>query len=847
MTINRLIDKGGGLDMSSNRHNSRVERNQKQQQQKKRKHRHKWGPWKKILLSLLALFSLVIIGCGIVLAVMIHGAPELAASDLESPLSTRIYDQDGELVSTVFDQENRVKVDIDEVPELVQDAVISIEDKRFRDHHGIDIRRLFGAAISNVKYGWGAEGASTITQQVIKSTVLTSEKTLTRKVQEAWLALQLERKYSKDEILEMYLNNVYFGHGAYGIKTASSVYFDQKDLSKLKASQAALLAGMPNLPSADDPFKHPERAKERRDLVLSEMADNDVLSKQQADKAKDKAIADILKEKEKKQESNDPYAAYVDTVYEQLVKQDEVVTEKEFYQDGLEIHTYLDSEAQREVYDLLQSKEIAYPDENFEAGLSLVDTNTGAVKAVGGGRQFEAIGYMNYGTAVKNQPGSTIKPVLDYGPAIEHLNWPTSHTLSDEKYQYSDGTPINEWDNEYWGDVSMRRALEWSRNIPALKAFQAVGPDKAQKFAEGLGIPIDPIYESAAIGGFDGVSPLQMASAYAAFGNGVTYNEPNTVKEIVYPDGKVWEPEPKSETAMHDYTAYMTTDMLKTVVASGTGTQANVDGIPVAGKTGTTNIPQEVKQQYGLGNGVIDSWFSGYTSEYSLAVWTGYPSLKNKDGDIQYIRYDGSQDIAKQLFQRLMSEISDPDTLDFEKPDSVVSKGSELYVKGKEPAKQQTDPEKNTEPDTSDQEQEKDPEKEEEKTEEDEKDAEEPDTSEEDQEKQDEDPVKEEKQEEEDAEESDTSEQEQDKQEEDPVKEENKEEKKDKNDTEPPEQEDKNQDNQRPEEDQSQNDDQSGKNQGSDGQKKEGDQNNKDNGQKKEDEKKDDASSDGET
>src|SRR5699024_7010663 len=316
---------------------------------------------------------------------------------------------------------------------MVQDAVISIEDKRFRDHHGIDVRRLFGAAISNIKNGWGAEGGSTITQQVINRTVLTSENPLTRKVEEAWLAFQLLRKYLKDEILETYLNNVYFGHGAYGIPTASTIYFDEQDFCKLNVSQAAWPAGMPNLLSAEDPFKPTERAKERRDHVLSEMADNDVLSKQQANKAKDKEISEILREKEKKQESNNPYAAYVDTVYEQLVKQDEVVTEKEFYQDGLEIHTYLDSVAQREVYDLLQSKEIAYPDENFEAGLSLVDTKTGAVKAVGGGRQFKAIGYMNYGTDVKNQPGSTIKPILDYGPAIEHLNWPTSHTLSDEK------------------------------------------------------------------------------------------------------------------------------------------------------------------------------------------------------------------------------------------------------------------------------------------------------------------------------------------------------------------------------------------------------------------------------
>ncbi len=834
--------------MSSNRQNSRMER--RQQQQKKRVHRHTWGPWKKILLSVLALIALGVIACGIMLAVMIHRAPSLEASDLESPLSTRIYDQDGELVSTVFDQENRVKVQIDEVPEMVQDAVISIEDKRFRDHHGIDFRRLGGAVVSNIKNGWGAEGGSTITQQVIKRTVLTSEKTLTRKVQEAWLALQLERKYSKDEILEMYLNNVYFGHGAYGIKTASIVYFGEKDLSELNASQAALLAGMPNLPSADDPFKHPERAKNRRDLVLSEMADHHVISKQQADEAKGKQISEILREKEQKQESNDPYAAYIDTVYQQLVKQEKVVTEKEFYQDGLEIYTFLDSKAQQKVYDLLQSDEIPYPDENFETGLTLVDTKTGAVQAVGGGRQFEAIGYTNYGSTVTNQPGSTIKPILDYGPAIEHLNWSTSHTLSDERYQYSDGTPINEWDNEYWGDVSMRRALEWSRNIPALKAFQAVGPEKAQKFAAGLGIHIDPIFEAASIGGFDGVAPMQMAAAYAAFGNGGTYNEPNTVKKIVYPDGKVWEPEQKSEKAMHDYTAYMITDMLKTVVASGTGTQANVDGIPVAGKTGSTNIPQEIKDQYGLGNGVKDSWFSGYTTEYSLAVWTGYPSMKNKDGEIQYIRYDGSENIAKQLFRQLMSEISDPNTPDFKKPDSVIANGSELYVKGMEPKHQQPVQEKSTEPDNSEQEQKEEPEKEEkqdedEADEENEKDEEESDTSEEEQEKPDEEPVEEEEQEEKDAEEPDTSEQEQDKQDEN-QQQEDKDKDKDKDKETGSDQNDKKQDNQKPEEkDPPQNDEQGRENQGSGGKEQQDKQNNKDNGQQKEEKKQNDSDSGG--
>src|SRR5699024_580084 len=385
---------------------------------------------------------------------MIHDAPKLNVDNLQFQESTRIYDEDGEQIDTLFHEENRINVSIDDVPEKVQNAILSIEDKRFYDHKGIDIRRLAGAAVSNFKNGWGAEGGSTLTQQVIKRTVLTPEKTLKRKVQEAWLALKLERKYSKEEILELYLNNVYFGHGAYGIKTASVTYFGEEDLSKLNISQIALLAGLPNSPSSTDPFKHPEKAEERRNKVLTAMADNGFITKEQSDDSKAVAVTDTVLEEEKSQEKDNPYNAYVDTVYDQLVNVEKVVTDEEFFQGGLKIYTHLDTDAQQETYDLLHADHIAYPDENFEAGLSLVDTETGAIKAVGGGRNFKAISYTNYGSHVQHQPGSTIKPILDYGPAIEHLKWPTSHILSDEPYEYSDGTPINEWDGEYWGAVS---------------------------------------------------------------------------------------------------------------------------------------------------------------------------------------------------------------------------------------------------------------------------------------------------------------------------------------------------------------------------------------------------------
>src|SRR5699024_10189064 len=541
----------------ANKSTSRKERKQQEQQAQKNRPKRKW--WKKIVLILLLCFLAVGIVFLAIIGKMIYSAPELKASDLETPTSTQLYDEDGELIGNVFEEENRVHVDIDDVPDDVKNAIVSIEDKRFYKHKGIDYRRISKAAIANFRQGWGAEGGSTITQQVIKGSVLSSEKTLTRKVQEAWLALKLERQYSKDEILEMYLNNVYLGNGAYGVKTASKTYFN-KDLDDLNISQIALLAGLPNAPSADEPFNEPERAEKRRNKVLNAMVSNNIISEEEAAEAKDKSIEDIV-EKTDTSRGDTAFKGFIDTVYDQIVNRDEIVTEEEFYEGGLKIYTTANSEAQELVHELMHSENFPYPDDAYETGIALVDTETGAVQALGGGRNFQAIHDTNYGASSSNSPGSTIKPILDYGPAIEHLNWSTEKILSDEEYSYDDGTPVREWDGEYWGDISMRRALEWSRNIPAVKAFQEVGKDKTKEFANNLDIEVDTTYDSAALGSFEeGSTPLQMAEAYAAFGNGGTFNKPSLVKKIEYQDGTEWEAEePESREAMQDYTAYMMT------------------------------------------------------------------------------------------------------------------------------------------------------------------------------------------------------------------------------------------------------------------------------------------------
>lgn len=640
--------------------------------------------FKKVLLYSLALMLLIILAGGIWIFSIIKNAPELSASKLQTPFSSQIYDKDGELITTLFMEQNRIKVNMQDVPDKMKRAVISIEDRRFYQHNGIDIKRIIGALVANIEEGWGSEGGSTITQQVVKRTVLSPEKTLSRKIKEAYLAIQLENRYSKNQILQMYLNNIYYGNGAYGLATASKTYFGTKDLSQLNVSQMALLAGLPNAPSYYDPFEYPERAAERRSDVLNAMVVTRTITEEQAAKAESIPVKQlVMKQKKINQNNQDrPYKAFIDQVYHELVVEQKVISDEQFYQGGLKIYTTLDADVQEKVYRLLKTDKISYPDKQFEVGIALIDTQTGAIRAVGGGRDFLAIGDTNYGAQEKSPPGSTFKPIIDYGPAIEYLNWSTAHTLIDEPYSYSDGTPIHEWDGEYWGEMTMRRALAWSRNIPALKTFQAVGKENAAAFAGSLGIKLEkPIFEPAAIGGLSsGVTPLQLASAYAAFGNGGIYHQPYTVMKIVFQNGNKKKVQHESARAMHDYTAYMITDMLKTAMDSGTGTAADIPGVPVAGKTGSTNIPEHLRDKYKIDDGLLDSWFVGYTTQYSTAIWTGYPKFK-EGNNVHYIHYDGSEDIAKEIFQQLMGNLSSPDTPDFEKPDSVIASGNALYVR----------------------------------------------------------------------------------------------------------------------------------------------------------------------
>ncbi|WP_425504046.1 penicillin-binding transpeptidase domain-containing protein [Salicibibacter cibarius] len=383
------------------------------------------------------------------------------------------------------------------------------------------------------------------------------------------------------------------------------------------------------------------------------------------------------------------YQSFVDHVMEEVESIDGVET-IDLYAAGFDIYTTIEPDAQQYAEAVIQSDEYIhqYPDEeHFQVGFTLLDTQTGAIRAIVGNRQEnEAERGWNHATAASGQPGSTVKPLLDYGPAIDQLQWSTGEQIVDAPHEYSDGTTITNYSGNYSGSVSMREALVRSLNIPAVKAMQEVGLENAQSFAEGLGLSFENnIEESYALGGFqEGVSSLDMAGAYAAFGNGGRYNEPHSVRKIVFRDGQEIDLNPESERAMNDYTAYMISDMLKGVVtdSAGTGRRANVDGLPLAGKTGTSNFSQEERDRFGVPDGgVPDIWFNGYTTRYTAAVWTGYGDGRGSG----YLAAGEEQQIARDIFRHIMTHVhAGEGTEDFPRPDSVCG-DSELFVCGAEP------------------------------------------------------------------------------------------------------------------------------------------------------------------
>jgi penicillin-binding protein 1A len=652
--------------------------------------------WKKIMLGVLLVFLVSGLAAGAVGTYWIATAPDLDAAQLTDPLSSVVLDQNEEVVATLAGEEDRTRISYEDLPQVLIDAVIATEDARFFEHPGIDLRRIGGAVLANITRGFGAEGASTITQQVVENAFLTPDQKLSIKVQEQWLALQLERQYSKEEILEMYLNKIFFGNHAYGVATAAQTYFGKDDLDDLTLPEAAILAGLPQRPSAYNPYNNPELTEDRMNTVLNLMVRHEKITEEEADEAREVDIPSMLSDSTS---DSTPYPGFIQQVQREVESK---VDGADIYTDGLKIYTTLDTEAQEHVEFLLSNNEenpIPFPDDEMQAGMVVLDTENGAIRAVGGKRNQQGDEY-NVAIQGGQQPGSIFKPITAYGPAIEHDQISTYHQLNDDQpYEVEGSNPIRNWNRSYGGWMTARHALNQSLNVPAAKVLEEVGRDAAKPFAESLGINFHEDYMDVrdAIGGTNtNTTPLQMAGAYRAFANEGIYNEPYAVTKVEFPDGRTVEISPEPEAVMSDYTAYMITDMLKTVVTEGTGTNANVPGIPVAGKTGTTSLPDE--------SGSPDSWFVGYSTNYTISAWTG--GYESEDGGRAPI--PGSTQIPHALFKNTMEEISQGiETADFVRPDSVVEaeveKGSnpaalpsnytpsseivtELFVQGTEPS-----------------------------------------------------------------------------------------------------------------------------------------------------------------
>ena len=639
--------------------------------------------WKKIFLGLLALGGIGLASGAGLFFYYVSSAPDLTEEKLIGTVASTILDAEGNEIKEIGgNDQNRTLVAAEEIPQVLKDAIVSIEDQRFYDHNGVDPIRIIGALFANLQQGGISQGGSTITQQLIKLSYFSTSseaQTLERKAQEAWMSMQLEREYTKDEILAFYINKVYMSNNVYGMGTAAE-YFFGKPISDVTLAEAATLAGMPQAPSQYDPIHNAAATQTRRDLVLDMMVENEKITAEENAEAKTVQIDGSIID-----HSGDVNTALVIDPYIQLVIAE--VAEKtglDVYEGGLTIKTNIDMDAQQRLYDIVNTYDyIEFPDDLLQTGVSMVDVNTGAIQAVSGGRNQDVQLGLNRASTLERSIASTMKPMSVYGPAIEYLDYSTGTLVVDEAYSYSDGSEINNYDNDYNGDQTIREALVDSRNIPALKTFQEVGADNAFSFLQKLGITItndgqEYLVESNAIGGV--ATPIQLSAAYAAFANGGTYYEPYTVQSVTTAEGEEYTFDPNGTEAMKESTAYMITDMLKDVITEGTATNAQISGLPQAGKTGTTNYTDEELAAVGGTNvpyAAPDAWFAGYSTSYSISVWVGYDRPQDFGNFLDY----QTQSLTRDIYRELMSYVSeDTDYSDWTLPSSVSKVSIEKYT-----------------------------------------------------------------------------------------------------------------------------------------------------------------------
>lgn len=674
---------------TKNSNNSNKNNNHKNSKSKKKKNGR--SLWKKIVTVIL------IIGiCGVLLMTLFFGfivitSPKFSEEAFNVKDQTVVYDINGEVIATLG-VEKRESVTYDQLPQVLIDAIIATEDSRFFQHNGVDLPRFIKATAYQL-LGKDYGGASTITMQTVKNNLTKKEtiekskiQKIIRKFQDVYLAVfKVEKEYSKEEIIELYVNNYNLGSNVYGVGEAAKYYFG-KNVSELTLPEVSLIAGLFQAPNGHNPYKNPESAIARRNTVLTLMVRHGYITEEEAEMAKKVSIDSLLAGSG----GDTKYQGFIDVVADEV----EELTGSNPYVVPMKIYTTMEKSIQDGINEVLSNSEWYWKNDDLvQAGIAVVNVETGAIAAVGAGRNRSGARTFNFATNAYRQPGSTAKPIFDYGPGVEYNNFSSYTLFNDEPWTYTNGPSVNNWDGAFHGLVTTRYALQFSRNVPALKAFQQVGIKNSQKFAYSLGLDVslnknsenyrivnettgldNTINEAYSIGGAaEGFTPLTMASAYSGFASGGYYTSPYSVTKIEFREtGEVKEYKPTKTRVMKDSTAYIMNNILESAVTSGFHGGANVYGSHVAAKTGTSNYDEATMKKYNLpSNAVNDLWTVAYTSQYSVAVWYGYKSIYDEESE--RLTYNISSGGYKEGVVAAVMKYIPKDTKGWTMPSSVVA------------------------------------------------------------------------------------------------------------------------------------------------------------------------------
>ena len=588
---------------------------------------------KKNLLILLLVFisgTVLTIIFGIFFYIYIAtNAPDFTPEALYVSEPSTLLDKNGNEYAKLG-AEKRVIVKYEDLPEVLIDAIVATEDSKFFAHNGVDWARFLKASVQQVM-GRDVSGASTLTMQISKNAYTSKEATgikgIIRKFTDVYISTtKIEPKYSKEEIMEFYVNSYFLGNNSYGVEQASLTYFG-KSTKDLNLSEAAMIAGLFQAPGKYNPYTNPEATEKRRLQVLYYMKRHGYINEEEYKIAKKMTVEKIVKPRNTDSNGNvvsdNKYQVFIDTV----AKEVEEKTGNNPYTTSMIIYTTLDPEKQDFLNNITDGSNYEWENDQVQTGVAVTDINSGALIALIGGRNYAPLG-LNRATDLKNQIGSTAKPLYDYGPAIEYNNWSTAQPIVDEPYSYSNGIAIHNWDGGYKGFMTIREALTQSRNIPALKTFKNNNKENVLNFVKSLGLsPEEGLHEAHSIGGYNGESPLSMTAAYAAFGNGGYYIKPYSFTKLIYKDTEEeYTNQIEKNKAMSEETAYMISDMLVTTGQYAMGRYNNINGVQYAAKTGTTNFDDKKLEAMGLSNSnaINDYWVVGYNTEYAIGLWYGY-------------------------------------------------------------------------------------------------------------------------------------------------------------------------------------------------------------------------------